>query len=111
MKVENINNTPKIQFGYNLPAKKTYKAMQCYYELINDKSMAVEYKILHNLAKSRLHYIKFLKSKKEMGNFLEEQKFPSDRTFNEKLNYSKKLLQHAGQTAKEKLLSVYYMAI
>ena len=58
MQVNAINNSD-VNFGHKLPSKKTYRAMQGYYELINDKGSAIEYKMLHHDAMARRHYINY----------------------------------------------------
>jgi len=44
--------------GYKMPVKKTYRAMQSFYESINDKGTAQVYRFLDEQAKARLHYHK-----------------------------------------------------
>ena len=108
MEVKRISNTPSVQFGYKMPDKKTYKAMQSYYELITDKSSAMEYRLLHNTAKSRLHYMRFLKAKESLGKF---EEYPKGGNFKEQFNYLLALAKQYGKMAFEKLSSVYYNAI
>ena len=61
MQVPVINNS-ETTFGYRMPKKKTFRAMSGYYKLKNDKSTALEYTFLHNQAKARLHYQRFLQA-------------------------------------------------
>ena len=61
MQVPAINSNQHTTFTHTMPTKKTYRAMKAYYELINDKSSAVEYGMLHREAMSRLHFNRFMK--------------------------------------------------
>ncbi len=58
MQINPINNSD-VNFGHKLPSKKTYKAMQYYYEIINDKGTAIEYNMLHREAMARRHYLNY----------------------------------------------------
>ena len=103
-------STQRTILGHQLPAKKSYKAMQSFYESINDKGTAQEYRFLHDQAKSRLHY---QKSKKALKNGIEkldkimeaDEKNPSYKNI---YKFGVTMIKSFLSTAYEKTLSAYY---
>ena len=65
MQIQAIRND-NISFGHKLPNKRTYRAMQAYYELLNDKGSAVEFRMLDHEARARLHYMNFKKAESKI---------------------------------------------
>ncbi len=104
MKIDSVNNK-NTTFGYSMPKKKTYRAMKGFYEIENNKSMAVEYGMLHHEAMSKLHYRKFQKAEQELKSFSKAHE-------NKKMNFKEvsELIKIYGKIAYEKLASVrhYY---
>lgn len=103
MQVNSINNT-NTDFGsfYNLPRKKTYSAMQAYYELINDKGTALEYKMLDKTAKARLHFFKHKKAENDLLDIAEAKVSGSRLQY--ALEFGKLRMKSFG----EKLASAFY---
>ena len=107
MKVYSISENHQNQtFGFNLPKKKSYKAMQVYYDLICDRGTAIEYKILHNQAKSRLHNIKSQKAENEFLDLADE--YPEYETIGTRLKHIYKTVKMVNKAIYEKLASIYY---
>lgn len=110
MQLPTITNNIEPNFGQiKMPTKKTYRAMNTYYELINDKSTALEYKMLHNEAKARLHYRKFQKADNEFLDLADQ--YPEDETFIVRLKHILKISKLMNKAIYEKLASVYYYSI
>jgi hypothetical protein len=95
-----------MHFAAKMPVKKTYKAMQCYYEVLNDKSSAVEFKMLHNMAKSRLHAIRAIKAGDKA---IECAEIPlQNMSKKEKLSVLAKTFKYSQKALYEKILRTYY---
>ena len=109
MKVAKVNNNSETNFGYKMPTKKTYRAMKGYYSLKNDKASMVTYEVLHNEAKARLHYIKFLKAQNEFSDI--SGKFPEGKSLNVRFKHILKTAKAMTKVVYEKLASVYYYSI
>ena len=103
MQVSAINNSD-INFGHTLPNKKTYRAMQGYYELLNDKGTAVEYKMLHRDAKARRHYINYKKAESDLLDMADAG------IGNSKINYALKIAKLRFKSVYERIASIinYY---
>lgn len=104
MQIKAINNSD-VNFGHKLPSKKTYRAMQGYYELINDKGSAIEYKMLHHDAMARRHYINYLKSNESLFDAVESH------VGNSKLKYAAKIVGLRLKTIYERAASAFYYYI
>lgn len=101
MQINAINNA-NITFGHKLPAKKTYRAMQCYYEVLNDKSTAIEYKMLYHDAKARLHRMRQAKAETELLDYAESAMKDS------KLKFAKNICKLGFKAVYERLANIYY---
>ncbi len=105
MKIQAVNNNETTFGYYKMPNKKTFRAMKGFYELRNDKGMAVEYGMRHNEAMARLHYKKFKNAEKDLMAF-------SDKTYGRTTTFKEKLeaVKIFARMAYEKLASAHYYA-
>ncbi len=89
------------------PKKKTYRAMQKYYEAMNDKDLTQVYKSLDNQAKARLHSRKSDLLQTKLFDFSEEI---SGDVFSKKETFKNiyKMTKLALKSAYEYALGLFY---
>ena len=104
MQISAINNSD-INFGHKLPNKKTYRAMQGYYEVINDKGTAMEYRMLDLEAKARRHFINYIKAQSELIDTAEAGVKDSN------LKFALKLGKLGIKSVYERLASIFYYCL
>ena len=101
MQVQEVRND-NINFGHKIRPKNTYRALKGHYEVLNDKSSAVECGILDHEARARLHYMKHQKVQKALIDKADEGYSGS------KIGFLTELIKLRMKSVYEKIASAYY---
>ena len=100
MQVQSVRND-NINFGHKLPDKKTYRAMYRLYRS-TDAEKAMEYRVLAQEARARLHYIEHKKAQKALIDKADEGYSDS------KIKFLAELIKLRMKSVYEKAVSVFY---
>ena len=105
MKVYKIQQN-QTHFGYKMPVKKSYRAMQSYYEVINNKGMAQEYRLLYREAKARLHE----KNAAKLQAIIIEnaEKYPKKANLKDIIKYIGNTIKLINKNTYERISAFYY---